>query len=160
MFGNSRYHKDSIPQLVNYMFTMKWTAEKEHLIADALSRAPVFPGEEDAYAEQARVSVCRKVKVDPALNPLLEAAADPAYQAMVSVFRAGPAPATCSATRGMANIWAEISILDIDQECTLLLYQGCQIVVPASARPSILAQLHASHSGIGKTYQLARLLYY
>jgi hypothetical protein len=157
--ANDRLHRFR-EKLVNYTFTLKWTAGKEHLIADALSRAPVFPGEEDTDAEQARVSVCRKVSVDPALAPLLEAAADPAYQAMVAVFRAGTDPAMCPATRAMANIWAEISVLDFAQECTLLLYQGCRIVVPASARPNILKQLHASHSGIGKTYQLARQLYY
>jgi hypothetical protein len=156
--ANDRLHRFR-EKLVNYTFNIKWAAGKEHLIADALSRAPVFPGEEDEDAEHVRTAVCRQVCTDLALQPLLKAAADPAYRAVVEAFRSGINPATRIATRAMANIWADLSLMD-DRPDTLLLYQGTRIVVPAGARPDIIRKLHASHSGISKTYQLARQLYF
>jgi hypothetical protein len=77
----------------------------------------------------------------------------------VDAFRAGVNPATLPATRALSNIWDQLSLLD-DREGTLLLYPGCRIVVPAPARKAIMGQLHSSHSGVNKTYQLARQLYY
>jgi hypothetical protein len=157
--ANERLHRFR-EKLTDYNFEVTWTPGKEHLIADALSRAPVFPGEEDEDAERSRSAMCKKVTSDPALQPLFaHAARDPFYRALVDGFRAGADPAKVPALRAFGPVWAELSLLD-DRPDTLLVYQDTRIVVPLEARKKILALLHASHSGMAKTYQNARQLYY
>lgn len=84
--SNDRLHRFR-EKFIDYNFELKWTAGKEHQIADALSRAPVFSGEEDSDLERSRVSVCRKLVADPALAPLFEAATDAEYRARLELGR-------------------------------------------------------------------------
>ena len=146
-------------KVVNFNFKLTWTAGKEHLIADALSRAPVFPGEDDADYTVMAMRV-RVTGSDPALQPLLEwAKSDPEYVALVQCFRAGGDPAASPLLRQYASVWPEVSLHDLG-DTPLLVLQGSRILVPRPARAGLLKLLHASHSGVVKTYQRARQLYY
>jgi hypothetical protein len=73
-------------KLAPYSFTVKWDPGKSHLIADALSRYPVFPppeeeaedADEDEDKIVAGASLCRAISEDPNLSLLFEAAASDA----------------------------------------------------------------------------------
>ena len=56
-----------------YDFDLAWVTGKRHLIADALSRAPVFPGEEDED-DLLEMETSNVTCSSPALNFLREAA--------------------------------------------------------------------------------------
>ena len=75
--------------LADYSFDVKWCPGKEHCIADALSRAPVFPpAAEDCNPVLAAFSVtasCNLLSQDPAFAPILAAAQeDGDYQALLA----------------------------------------------------------------------------
>ena len=68
-------------KLSDYNFSVEWVAGKTHLIADGLSRAPVFsPSEEEVQ----QVHVFRIISEDPKLSVLVdEAAKDKEYQSII-----------------------------------------------------------------------------
>jgi len=143
-------------KLLDYSFNITWTQGKSHLIADALSRAPVF----DAPIREASACIMNVYDgTDPALAPLQEAAKDDAtyQQIMGAALKKIPRhllPKDHPA-RIYKSMWDNISI-----ESDLLIYDGCRIIVPLAQRKRILQVLHDSHSGIGKTRKLAQQLYY
>jgi hypothetical protein len=65
-----------------------WTEDKSHLIADALSRAPIFDPPEDS---DDHMSLCYGVHPkDPLLHAIYNAAiADPGYQSVVTAIKRG-----------------------------------------------------------------------
>jgi hypothetical protein len=75
-------------KLMLYSFSVQWVAGKTHLIADALSRFPVFPpteAKEDIEDAEiaAGAAMCHAISTDPNLSPLFEAAAiDHDYEAV------------------------------------------------------------------------------
>jgi hypothetical protein len=73
-------------KLVDYSFHLTWSAGKDHLIADALSRAPVFPGEEEDDARDADTAFVMAVSMDPALQVIFDAV-DEEYKSVVAAFR-------------------------------------------------------------------------
>ena len=165
-------------KLQGYNFTVEYVPGKEHLIADALSRAPVFsPPEEESADEalkcrsvfEARVmavhnddyGVPEGVGVDQNLLDLIEKAKmDVDYQRVVVAFKNGEDPSKLSQnhpSRAYKSIWNDVSLFD-DQP--LLVYQGHRIVVPPSCRARILDILHKPHVGQTKTKKNAQQLYF
>jgi hypothetical protein len=151
---NSRLQRLRL-KVCDYAFDVQYTPGKTHLIADALSRAPIFdPAEE----EEADVVVCAAMYVDPALEKLSDKAKDdPEYMQVVSAFQGK----TClkdlppaHPAHAYASIWDDISM-----EHGLLVYND-RIVIPAIARREILDLLHIPHNGIEKTRVAARQLYF
>lgn len=147
-------------KMVAYTFEVKWNAGKDHQIADALSRAPVFAAtdNEDTVNEV----LCNAVASDPKLQPLFDAATDPAYQAVVQALRAGKHPRNLPPShpaRLYGSVWHKLSLFD-DEEDTLLLYDNNRIVVPKLAREEILRLLHIPHAGQVKTRKAAQRLYF
>ena len=146
-------------KIVDYSFTVEWVEGKTHLIADALSRSPV-----DTANDQAFLTV-RSVlhSLDPQLDSMRAAAAScPLYQRLLhavqnmstSEFKQLSSSDPLSLYK---SVWNELSVHEDNQ---LVLYQTDRIVVPQSERSRILELLHQGHSGIAKTRQLARQLYY
>lgn len=145
--------------LCPFTFELTWHAGKTHLIADALSRAPIFPAEPEEVESQV---MCMRIIEDPALNTLFEAAAeDASYLALIHALRtrlpAHKLPASHPA-RVYIHIYDELSLLD-DRDATLVIW-GERIIVPQKARGELLRKLHASHQGVVKTRKAAQQLYF
>ena len=98
----------------------------------------------------------RACQPDPALAFLHEAAADPAYQQLVRQIANGEKP-TLPVSQPFKAVWDELSV---GAGPSPLLLLGQRIVVPREARPKVLDLLHLPHTGMVKTYQHARQLYY
>lgn len=145
-------------KLVDYNFTVNWTPGKDHLIADALSRAPVFPGEEeDGEPERHYV---RFTQLTDSLSIFYEHAATPVYERLVNGIREDVHPKSTAGLELFASVWDDLSLLEQSTQGTLVVYQAHRIVVPVGARPHVLELLHKSHCGTRKTYESARQLYY
>ena len=138
---------------------MSYAEGKTHLIADAMSRAPVFDPPDD---EEPMVNtvLTDHIASDPALQSLYNiASADSDYQLVVDALNAGLRQANMPPkhpARVFRSVWDDLSVLDD----VLLVLDDSRLVNPKEARPAILEKLHAAHSGITKTRQLARSLYY
>jgi hypothetical protein len=140
-----------------YVFNVEWAPGKEHLIADALSRAPVFRPDEEADAEY-RVA---RVK-DDAMGFFREPASAAAYKQCADALRRGVSYSDLPPhhpARALKNVWDNLSVHDQD-DVVLIVLDGHRIFVPESARQSLLAKLHLPHAGISKTREQARQLYY
>ena len=142
-------------KLVGYNFNITWVPGKIHLIADALSRAPVFRPVEEEVISANYVLVCA-IAEDPLLQPLFDAAAaDQDYQDIISAFKAGKPLSVLPPmhpARALRSYWDDISLFNN----ALIIFQDHRIFVPSSLRPTYLEELHVSHSGISKTKALAR----
>ena len=146
-------------KLTDFSFEIDYVPGKSHLIADALSRAPIFePPEAEEISVNAALS--SQLASDPSLQQFYDAAVDdPSYSAVVKALIDGKSPAVLPPShpaRTFKSIWNDLSVKDE----ILLIYHDSRLVVPSSCRKKVLSNLHASHSGISKTRQLARNLYY
>ena len=142
-----------------YVFTVEWDAGKNNLIADALSRSPIFTPDAGTNVD---FRVCQ-VK-DLSLEPLLKAATAPEYQQCVEALRSDK---RCEDLpphhpgRRYKEVWHELSLHVEDSESVaLMLYQGDRIVIPVKYRQEVLKLLHLPHAGITKTRKAAQQLYY
>jgi hypothetical protein len=140
-----------------YVFDVEWSPGKEHMIADALSRAPVFRPDEDSHVE------FRLLKIsDTSFELFRTGAAAKVYKQCVDVLRRGVScddlPPSHPA-RAYRSVWDQLSLREEDG-FTLLVYDGKRIVVPPASRAEILTRLHTSHSGVSKTREHARQLYF
>ena len=145
-------------KLAHFSFYVTHVAGKNHLIADGLSRAPVFdPPEEEIVNNHIFIG---KVAADPSLQSLYDhALRDKSYKSVVKAILEGTDVNNLPPGHGalsLRSIWDDLSVYDD----TLIVYDNSRIVVPKSARPEILEKLHLSHSGISKTRQLAKNLFY
>ena len=144
-----------------YNFDIVWTAGKDHLIADALSRVPLFDGVDcPTEGGESQAALCYRVAEDPALQQLFDSL-DSNYNRIIKALRQRKTSKSLPASHpGLAfkNIWDQLSLFD-DEEETLLLC-GDRIVVPESARKHILSLFHLPHQGVTKTRMTAQQLYY
>jgi hypothetical protein len=135
-----------------------WTEGKSHLIADALSRNPIFDPPEDLSNQMA---LCYGVQPkDLLLHSICDAAmADPIYQSIVTAIKQGKLVSKLQKghpEKSYKSIWDQISVLDD----AILVIDATQIVVPMKLRIQILKQLHEPHAGIARTRELARKHYF
>ena len=150
-------------KLTIYSFQVDWVQGKTHLIADALSRSPVFKPDEDSSFEQDSPAFCFSVEAeeDPALQLLVDAVDDD-YRLIVSAVTSRECPKGLPRThpaREFLKVWDRLSILPVLED-SLVALDGARIVVPPSARPAVLRELHKAHCGYTKTRKLASQLYY
>ena len=140
--------------LMAYNLNVEWVQGKTHYIADALSRSPVFPGEdEDFDPTLAHVAMC--VATDPAFSMLFDASkTDKEYLRIARALERDEKPLAPFKDR-----WNDLSVLK-HRDGGVLIVHGHKIVVPRPARAEILRRLHLSHSGQVKTIAQARQLYY
>ena len=138
---------------------MKWEPGKTHLIADALSRAPVFAPPEDE--EEDDHTMVRQADVeDPRILLLNETAQDDndyrrIIEALSSTMPASRFPLEHPASQ-FAKLWDKLSL----HKHRLLILDGNRIVVPQAARKKLLALGHQAHCEAQKMKALFKQLYY
>ena len=151
-------------RLTCYNFDLSWHEGKTNHIADALSRAPVFPPEETD--NENFVDVCKAIRTlqkhpDPILEPMIKAAKeDTDYQMIIQALGKIKNPKTLPNNhpgRQFSSVWSQLSI---DNHSDLIILNGNRIVVPKSERKYLLHLIHASHCGMGKSNWRAKELYY
>jgi hypothetical protein len=158
---NSRIQRYRM-KLLSYNFKVRWVAGKTHLIADALSRAPIFESlpDESNCEENSYLFSCFTTTEDPKLQRLIkEASSDKDYRAIILALSQDKVlknlPPTHPA-RQFSSVWDRLSLF----ENQLLVYDNDRIVVPKAVRQDILKMLHSSHSGIVKMRKGAQQLYF
>ena len=142
-------------KMIPYNFRIEWKAGKQHCIADALSRAPVFQAEKDGTEGAA---ITRAIFHDKSLDMLKEAAReDSSYQEIVRLFIEGDIKkaGVDHPARAFQSVWDNMSY-----DNGLLFVNGTQAVVPITARKEVLRLLHLPHAGQVKTRQAAKQLYF
>ena len=147
-------------KLLDYNFVVAWTPGKLHLIADALSRNPVFQHEYDVNTNNSSSFAINIVSEDPCLNRLtMLAQQDDEYQKCIKLFKSHVHPKTLKShpAKVYSSIWDDISF---NADLGLLIYNDRRIIVPSNARDSILKILHLSHQGVNKTLMTICKLYY
>ena len=135
-----------------YSFRVCWVPGKTHLIADALSRAPLFAPEELPGLEIDTSISCLSQTSQQSLQIVYDTV-DDNYLQLIEDIKSGTSFSTYHrALRGNHDM---LSISD-----NLVLLDSRRIVLPLRAVKPVLRLLHSSHSGITKTTQLARGLYF
>ncbi len=162
--------------MARYNFTARHQAGERHLIADALSRAPVAapsppdlvltPDEDTDRTFIVAAAVASTsgrtadgtgsptFDADLILGPILQAAAeDPEYQTLLGLVNTGWPASRHAIPDIAAPYWRARADLTAHQG--IILY-GPRIVIPTAARRKALDQLHAAHQGTTKTHERAR----
>ena len=107
-----------------YNFDIVWTAGKDHLIADAPSRAPLFEGVDcPTEGGESQAALCYRVVEDPVLQQLFDSL-DSNYKRTIQALRQRKTSKYLPASHpGLAfkNIWDQLSLFDTEED-TLLLY--------------------------------------
>lgn len=135
-------------KLVIYSFSLRWVAGKEHSIADALSRAPFFPPDRDMEIPLRSIDVN-----DPALHFILSSV-DAVYAELRDFISSGSME---KLPRHLCQFQGALDSFRVESD---VIMAGNRIVVPRPARKRVLDLLHLSHSGVAKTREFARQLYY
>ena len=149
-------------RLVGYNFKILWGRGKDHEIADALSRAPVFAPPEEDHDEEQRCLIARAAEQDNMFTMAIAGEKDHEYQALKQALQEGRTRKEIQARSDIAayaSVWEQLSILE-GREHTLVIMDGNRVIVPGPARREILQELHRPHCGIIKTYENARQLYH
>ena len=150
-----------LSKLLGFQFNVEYVPGKLNLIADALSRYPVFQPDaeevKDVLVQAFRVNVESN---DPQLKEIKEAAKNcHEYQQVVEAIRSKEelnALPIDHPARKYKYFWKEMAF---ETELNLLSIHD-RIVVPKEARKVVLQNLHMQHTGILKTWKNARQLYY
>jgi len=144
-------------KIMHLTFTITWSAGKEHLIADALSRSPV----ESAVCAVSEVSdfsgeIARVIRDDPAFGFIRAAAvSDAMYQQVAEAVRSDRpelAPA-------FQKLFHDLSIVPL-AEGGFIVMNGERVVLPDKAKGNLLRILHKPHCGITKTLARAKQLFF
>ena len=149
-------------KLTDYSFNVTYVAGKTHYLADSLSRNPVFdPPECPEVPELLGGHTAYHVTPgDPVLAGMYASAqGDQKYSSIVEALLQGKDIKNLPPghpAKQLANVWNCLSVKDD----VLIILDGSRIVVPYSCRPSVLRQLHFSHSGIARTRAFARSLFF
>ena len=145
-------------KLASFNFTVHHIPGKKNVIADALSRAPMFDP-----AWHAATTCAATTEVDPALQFLFDSAVlDTNYQKVLMALQSDKKMQELSdkhPAKQFKAMWDQISIYEEGGQ-QLLLVDGNRIIVPQEARQEILKRLHLAHTGMNKTKALARQHFY
>ncbi|XP_043188392.1 uncharacterized protein K02A2.6-like [Amphibalanus amphitrite] len=154
-----------------YNFTAIWQKGKEHVIPDALSRAPVEePTSEDSQLTQAvECHVCQTASItisevssqekpshlsDPRLEDLRKAAQeDTVYQQLLSAVTNGFPSSKEQLPYHLLPYWSVRHELSSQDD---LILKGRRILIPFSSRKDTMRALHDAHQGIERTKRRAR----
>ena len=148
-------------KISGFAFTCTWVPGKRHMIADALSRAPVFePNPDFGFENYVRIcAVETRAQSDPLLDDMKVAAlADSDYRKCCQAIREVPnfddIP-TSHPARALRSFWGRLSVTH-----DLIVIDSTRLFVPMSERRNILDLMHRSHCGMVKMYQLSKSLYW
>ena len=154
-----------------YNFTIEYIKGKTNLVADLLSRQPIWRGETGAEV----VDICNRVvadndysrvREDPRIVEILQAAAQSTcYKEAVKAKLDGLSqdevkklPDTHGA-RSVCRWWNDIGLLD-NKEDTIMIMGDSKIMVPKNARQGILKLLHVPHMATSRTRKAASARYF
>ena len=139
-------------KLTAFTFEVKWVAGKTHRIADALSRAPVFPPDEDIDLQIDTALTCLLATSDPALS-IVKQHIDSDYRQFAKDVTSG------SMISKMSPFYATMKDrLSVQDDIVLL--DAKRIVLPKDCIRPILKRLHEGHPGQEKSLRLASSLFY
>ena len=154
-----------------YNFTAVWKKGKDHIIPDALSRAPVEePTHEDNqliqsvehHVHQSFVITISEVSTqqtpthlrDPRLDDLKRTAQeDDTYQQLLAAVSHGFPSSKEMLPRSLLQFW---NVRDRLSSHDGLILKGCRILIPHASRKATMESLHDAHQGIERTKQRAR----
>ena len=150
--------------LQEYNFQIEWREGKLNEIADALSRAPVFPPNEsqgDDFTDVCHAtSDLKQDTFDPILTPLIDTAkTDIDYQLIIKAISEVKCPKSLHTShpgRQLSSVWSQLSV----DKTGLVIVDGTKIYIPSPYRQTLLDGLHAAHCGTNKTIRRAKDLYY
>ena len=140
-------------KLTYFLFEVKWVKGKTHMIADALSRAPVFqPKEEEDEAIDTAMQCFRVRESNKLAN--IEEAIDENYNAIVQAIKTDPEFKHLPSHHPARQLLSISTQLSIDKlgETDMIMLDGSRILVPRGARKNIIKELHRAHSGLTKTF--------
>ena len=135
-------------KLAAYNFIVTWVPGKTHLIADALSRAPLFKSEEHPDLEVDTAISCLTMTKDPSIGIITDNI-DSDYKLCVKDILHGHSDSDFS--KCLSGLRDRLSVSE-----DIILLDCKRIVVPGMAVSSILRRLHVGHCGQDKTFKLAQ----
>ena len=139
-------------KIAKFSFQVSWVPGKTHLIADALSGAPLFSPQEQSDLEVDTAITYLVATSHPSMD-VIYCAIDENYLDLFNDVLNGTSISSYS--RSLKSDMASLSVSD-----GLILLDSRHIVLPLSAVKPVLKLLHASHSDINKTIVLVCGLYY
>lgn len=140
-------------RLMRFSYNIVYAPGKEHISADALSRAPVSNEEEELHLIS-QAFVDQVIKDLPASNQQLERIAqhqreDETCQLLFKYSKQGWPDKVQGTVKQYKSVAAEITIQND------LLMRGCRIIIPIALRMEILDKLHSGHLGLVRCRQRA-----
>ena len=148
--------------LQGYTFTAVHIPGQMNIVADMLSRNPVWPAEpsDEADRELCQVLNAMEDSKDPLLDPLLKAAADDQeYQSLLEAIRGDVEISVYPNHHPIhewSSEWKDLSI----HKSGLIVKNNERVVVPKSYVPKLLDIMHVTHCGEESTQWLARKNYF
>ena len=135
-----------------------WAQGKTNIVADALSRAPVWPAPEtsDILACSPRVAMARMPKDESVAELATKATEDPNYKAIKACKR----PQNLQGDHPVQSVSASWSDLSLQANMSGLIFYMGHIWVLEAAKADLKEKLHVLHVGEAKTLALARSLYF
>ena len=147
-------------KLACFNFDVSWVPGKQHNIADALSRAPVFLPVEESDEDEVKVHVRMVLGSDLRLAKLAKTASeDPEYSQILEVLKSGLSLSSLDKSHPaymLKSVWSNLSTLDD----ALIVLDGTRIYLPRAERQKVLSLAHKAHCGSQKTKVLMQQLYF
>ena len=151
-------------KLIPYNFPISWIEGKKNVVADALSRYPVFPAEEaeDIHTVSPvsfHVTMSDENKDIPLTIDTMATAANQEYiNLRDAVLNSDENIPDSPFVQSYKRVWDRLSVSN--ENNNLVLLDGSRIIVPQNAIKAIVKLLHHGHPGITKAQKLAAQLYY
>ena len=135
-----------------YNFTTQYLAGKLNMVADLLSRQPLWGPQTEHLCQKVVFmedeQMLKGIRNDPLLANMFEAAKnDPSYRLAVKIHLEDGNKKDIPGE--YSHIWKRLSLLDRHDD-TLILVDGTRILVPPACRKEILSALHIPHCGTPK----------
>ena len=139
-------------KLSAYQFTITFVPGKTHYIADALSRAPIFPDSEELDIQVDTALAHLTITQDPALKIDCESIDNDHTQCKEEILKD---TANSNLSQQLKSSKGDISIRD-----GLIMLGAKRIVLPKPAIKPIMSRIHIGHTRQEKILALAQQLYF